>query len=139
MDGLKQLFDQDGAAAMLSLIERVRHLESLESGVSGGGGGITLGIRSVTAADTILFTDWTILADATGGAVTISLPTAAAAYDSDTGQGYYFNIKKIDSSANAVTIDPAGVETIDGNTTLDIIFQYDNCQFQSNGSSWFII
>ena len=55
-------------------------------------------IKTVTTTYQILPTDTTILCDATGGAFTITLPNVV------TYSGYGFRIKKIDSSANAVTV-----------------------------------
>lgn len=91
-------------------------------------------IQQVTANYTILLDeDHTVLVDATSGAVTITLPIAK---NSDE---YIFNIKKIDSSANAVTIDGNGSETIDDSTTYVISSQYDSITVQSDGTEWWII
>lgn len=57
----------------------------------------------------------TILADATAGDLVVDLPAAAT-----IGRGYRIKIKKIDTSANLVTIDPAGSETIDDALNLQI-------------------
>ena len=67
---------------------------------------------------TLLSEDGYIRANAVGGAMTINLPTAY-------GNGRMITIKKIDSSANAVTIDGSGSETIDDATTLVLLNQYD--------------
>lgn len=75
----------------------------------------------------------TILVDATAGAVTITLPTAAI------GDERKYNIKKIDSSAFAVTVDANGAETIDGELTIPLLYQYENLTVQSNGTSWSIL
>ena len=56
--------------------------------------------------------------NAVGGAMTVNLPAAI-------GKGRLVTIKKIDSSANAVTIDGSGSETIDDATTLVLLNQYD--------------
>lgn len=76
--------------------------------------------------------DKLILVDATSGAVTITLLAAATA-----GSGFRVAIKKIDSSANAVTVDGNGSETIDGNTTSTLSTQYDTDNLICNGSNWF--
>lgn len=60
-------------------------------------------------------------ANAVGGAMTINLPAAI-------GKGRLVTIKKIDSSANAVTIDGNSSETIDGATTYSLAAQYDVVQ-----------
>lgn len=73
-----------------------------------------------------------ILADASSAAFTVTLPLAS----SSTNQ--VIAIKKIDATANAVTIDGNGSETIDGSLTLDITVQYELIKVISNGVSWFI-
>ena len=47
-------------------------------------------------------------------------------------------IKKIDSSANTVTIDAAGANTIDGVATKVISTQYDKLTIQWDGTNWHI-
>lgn len=90
-------------------------------------------IRTITTTDTAAATDYTILCDATGGAVTLSLPAASGV------SGRIYNFKKIDATANACTIDPNGAETIDGAATLATTTQFTNTQFQSNGTAWFVL
>lgn len=82
-----------------------------------GGVSIRKAVIVKTATYTATETDHTILVNATSAAVTIRLPR--------TQKGRVFAIKKIDSSANAVTIDPEGSQTIDGATTLVLQTQYD--------------
>lgn len=86
-----------------------------------------------TANYTITSTDEVVLGDATSGDITITLPLAADV----TGRA--FTIKKVDSSANIVTVDANGAETIDGTTTFDLAFQYDYVKLLSDGTEWFII
>ena len=50
-----------------------------------------------------------------------------------------FNIKKIDSSTNAVRITGNGAETVDGANTQDITTQWASAAVQSNGTSWVIL
>ena len=76
----------------------------------------------------------TILASATGGAFTITLPAVA-----DAGDGFEITVVKTDSSANAVTLDGDGSETINGATTHAIGLQYQSATLRCNGSSWNII
>ena len=73
----------------------------------------------------------TVLCDCTSGNITISLPTAV-------GNQAAFNIKKIDSSSNTVTIDPDSSETIDGAATVTIYDDDDFVQVQSDNSNWVI-
>jgi hypothetical protein len=72
------------------------------------------------------------LCDATSGAITVNLPTAV-------GNTAMFTIKKTDSSANSVTIDGNGSETIDGATTCIITNQYNAALIVSNNTNWSLI
>lgn len=74
-----------------------------------------------------------ILVDATAAAVAITLLAAATA-----GDGFRFGVKKIDASANGITEDPNGAETIDGAATFVLARQYDVVWIASNGTNWFI-
>jgi|ERR1051325_7022768 hypothetical protein len=95
-------------------------------------------ISTKTAAYTATTQDSTILVDGTNGAYTITLPTATSAYNGTLG-GFCFTIKKIDSSANNVTIKANGTELIDGVNTQVISTQWMSLTVQSNGTSWFLI
>lgn len=89
---------------------------------------------STSASSTLTPTSPSIqLVSASGGAVTITLPTAASA------NGVVFYVKKTDASANAVTIKAAGSELIDGTNTKVLSTQYTSVQFYSNGTAWFIL
>ena len=85
--------------------------------------------QTVTANTTLIVTDPDICeVDASAGAVTITLPLTTAR-DSKA-----FDISKIDSSANIVTIVPAGAETIIGATSFTLLFQYDSAPFYANST-----
>jgi len=98
-------------------------------------GGLFPAIVTKTGDYTALVTDHTIIVDASGGAVTITLPTAAASFE--TSNGLILNIKSKDS-ANVVTIDGAGSETIDGSTTMTLA-THESITIQSDGTEWWII
>ncbi len=73
--------------------------------------------------------------DATGGAFTATLPTAAAA-----GNGSTVYFKKMDASANAITVTRSSSDTIDGATTKALSIQYDIIALVSDGvSAWRIV
>lgn len=73
-----------------------------------------------------------ILADASGGAFTITLPPAAT-----VGDGFKVGFKKIDSdTAEAVTIDGDSTETIDGETSIALSLQYETLLIVSDGTEW---
>jgi hypothetical protein len=98
------------------------------------GGGATRGTyRSVTATGNVVSGDYLIIADATGGAITMTLPPAALV----PGRIYVF--KRINSGANAVIVDPSGAETIDGAATYTLSAQWNSVTIMSNGTAWFII
>ena len=73
-----------------------------------------------------------IEADASGGAITITLPAAS------TWTGQIIEIIKIDSS-NDVDIDGNGIETIDGDLTQKLKKQYEEVTLYSNGTEIYII
>jgi len=98
------------------------------------GGGATRGAyRSVTATGNVVSGDYLIIADAAGGAITMTLPPAALV----PGRIYVF--KRINSGGNAVIVDPSGAETIDGAATYTLSAQWNSVTIMSNGTAWFII
>ena len=98
--------------------------------------GATGEVDEKTAAYTVTTGDATktIAVDATSGALTVTLPTAATATD-----GFEVTIKKTDSSVNAVTIDGNGAETIDGAATLLLTTQYRSATLRCDGSNWLVV
>lgn len=74
-----------------------------------------------------------ITVNATGGAVTINLPAVSGL------NGRCYIVKKTDVSVNAVTIDGAGAETIDGAATKVLAAQYDVARLVCDGSVWHLI
>lgn len=93
------------------------------------------GARNAPVAKTTTYTlataDSTVLADATGGAFTVTLPVAP-------GAGFVYNVKKVDSSGNAITV--AGSSgTIDGAATVSIATQYVSLSFTFDGTNWWVV
>lgn len=86
-------------------------------------------IESNTANYTATFADDIITMDATGGNRTVTLPTAS------TVKGQSFFVKKIDVSANTVTV----VGTIDGVTNKVLSTQYQSVTVISNGTDYYIV
>ena len=66
---------------------------------------------------TVVSTDSVVSVDASGGTVVINLPAT-------TGTGREITFKKMDSTANAVTVTRAGADLIDGATTAVLTAQY---------------
>ena len=87
----------------------------------------------MTTDYTVTPADYTILCDTTSGPLTVTLPVAGG-----SSNGHIYNVKKIDSTANAVTIAADGAETIDGNISISIAVQWTCLTVQSNGTDWFI-
>lgn len=98
---------------------------------------LQLPIRMVNASTTILDTDFTLEVDASLGVpIIITLPTAASQFDGATHSGTIYNIKKIDSTATSVTIQPQGIDTIDELPNLVVTAQDVNNMLQSDGTKW---
>ena len=90
-------------------------------------------VESVTASYTEDATNGEkfVKADATAGAITVTLPTAV-------GNTAKLHFKKMDASGNAVTLDGDGAETIDGAATAAITAQYTTLTIVSDGNNWLI-
>lgn len=71
------------------------------------------------------------LVDASLGNIILTLPAVA------TSSGKVISVKKIDITANTVTINPAGAETIDGNNNAVLYTQYEYIRLVSNGVNWY--
>lgn len=71
-----------------------------------------------------------VTVDATADPVTLTLPPAGDA------PGQVVRVKKIDASANAVTIEPDGAEEIDGDADRELAAQWDGLTLVSDGTRW---
>lgn len=89
-----------------------------------------LKVVSVTAAYSAKIDDGVVLADATGGAFTVTLPSATGS------AGAVLRIKRLNSGANAVTVSGAGGQTIDGAATSSLTTQYQVLSLVSDGANW---
>lgn len=88
---------------------------------------------SVSANTTLDTTHYVVDVDASGGAITITLPTAASV------NGREYVIRKLDSSGNAVTIDGYSAETINGAATKVLSAQYATARIMSDGTNWIVL
>lgn len=102
--------------------------------------GIELGVmkqKSIKSTTTTPYSeledDDIILVDATTGAAIVNLLASA------NRTGRQIIIKKIDVTANTVTIDPNAAETIDGAATNVLSSQYDSITLVSDGVNWIIV
>jgi hypothetical protein len=89
--------------------------------------------RTVTNSTTLTQSDSSVFADATAGGLTITLLNAA------TCPGYSYTLKKLDSTANVVTIQPVDSQTIDRASNYLLSAQNQVVVLQSNGINWEII
>ena len=87
---------------------------------------------AVSGDTTLDATHGVVRVDATAGAAVITLPTAVGCL------GREYSIIKIDSSANTVTIDGDGAETINGATTKVISAQWGGATVHSDNAGWVV-
>lgn len=94
--------------------------------------GTILNVVTKTTTYTAAANDDIIIADATGGAFTVTLPAANA----QTGQR--LTIIKKDAGVNAITVSRAGADTIEGAASQSLPTQYKKTTLVSDGSSvWY--
>lgn len=86
--------------------------------------------RTVTAAATVRLSDYLVACDATAAAFTVTLPLVVDA------KGMTFLVFKTDASANAVTVDGAGAETINGAATISLATQWTKALLYCDGTQW---
>ena len=94
------------------------------------------GIWSVTAVKTSAHTaaiGELVRCDPSGGAFTVTLPTAASV------SGQKIVIKNVTTSTNIITLDGDGSETIDGSLTVLMSVGYQALTLCSDGTNWMII
>jgi hypothetical protein len=96
--------------------------------------GFTGGLSTTTdTAYSVLATDVFVIADATSNVITVNLPAASSS------SGRQITVIKSDGSGNAVTLDGASAETINGATTLALTAQYNKATIFCDGVEWFIL
>ncbi|PLX66004.1 MAG: hypothetical protein C0602_12795 [Denitrovibrio sp.] len=86
--------------------------------------------KTVTASSTLRGQERFVIADASAGTITLTLPHV------DRAIGESVTVKKIDSSANTVTVRSNGC-TMDGASTFDLTSQWEYAAFASDGNDWF--
>lgn len=102
-------------------------------------GSVSLPIKTITFSSspyTVTENDSTILVNATGGSVTVNLPSAAGI----TGRIYAF--KRVDDpiSGGFVSINASGVQTIDGASSWPLnSYRWEVVIIQSSGSAWMLL
>ena len=86
-----------------------------------------------TAADYPAAAGDYVLCSTTGGAITITLPTAVGA------SGQMIGVKKLSADGFAANVTAAGGQFIDGQASLSIVGQYNALTVMSDGATWWII
>jgi hypothetical protein len=86
-------------------------------------------VVTTTAALTVMDDTYYVRVDCTGGALTITLPSALSY------PGRRILIKKIDATGNAVTISRSGTDTIEGSNTMSLAAQWNKQELISNGNT----
>jgi hypothetical protein len=96
-------------------------------------GSIAMSSTTITTTATLGATDNRVFASDAGGSFTITLPALAGVIDRE------YLIKKTNSSANTITIDGNGAETIDGSATVTLTGQYSFYWIHALAGGWMII
>jgi hypothetical protein len=92
-------------------------------------------VAEIDSTYTVDIYDTVILAKTAGSAFTATLPEAAS-----VPRGHEKVFKKIDASANDLTVSRAGTDTIDGANTKVLGAQYDYLRIVSDGvSAWHVV
>ena len=83
---------------------------------------------------TLLYSDDYVLANATGGVITMTLPTAVG------HSGQVFEVKRINTNANVVHVQTTSAQTIDGAAPpYDLSSPMAAAQVVSDGSAWWLV
>lgn len=86
--------------------------------------------KTVDAAYVAKLSDSFLKCDASSAAFSVTLPPA-------TGNiGARMIVKRINSGANAVTVEADGTETIDGSATQSLATQWAVIRLHSDGANW---
>lgn len=120
------------------LLQALNSLAAVLAGVTTAGevygSGFAGALRSVSAATSFTTADDTILASAASAAFAVTLPAAAS-----VKSGREFSLKKMDNSANAVTLTTNGTDTIEGAVSVALTTQYSYRTVRSDGVSQWLI
>lgn len=95
--------------------------------------GMTVKHVSKSANYTATLNDYIIGVDTSGGAVTITIPSAAAV----AGKLYIINDEGADAGTHNITVATEGSETIDGSASGSIATNNGTLRIYSDGTNWF--
>jgi hypothetical protein len=95
-----------------------------------------VGPFSTVVSNTVLSTESVVLASASGGTVTLTLPSASSA-----GAQRKYTVKDTGDAASGayVRVQAASGETVDGLNYFDLEAPYESITVATNGSNWFIL
>jgi hypothetical protein len=113
--------------------DQAASVASMKTYVLANAGGSNLTIATKTANYTATASDKLILCDTSGGAFTITLPTAVGI------SGTTLFIKKTSSDFSLLTIEPDGSETIDGHGNRNLATQNETIEIVSDGTNWHVL
>jgi len=88
-------------------------------------------ITSAASPYTATDSDLTIIADTSGGAITVNLPSAV------TRPNRVYIIKRV--GASLLTITASGAQTVDGSNSMTINQSYQAATIHSDGANWHIV
>src|SRR4051794_10126353 len=94
-------------------------------------GSLSLSIRTITATTTLTNSDYTVLVNATGGAVNVTLPTPTTSINGRT-----YIIKKI---AGGLTNDVVVNGAIEDGTSFSLYNDWTVLKVQTDGNRWYVI
>lgn len=86
-----------------------------------------------TSNYTMTLSDKLILANATSGGFTVTLPLAATVAPEDV-----YTIQKTDDTGNIIAVASQGSETIQGASSQSLDAQWEAMNVRSNGINWYI-
>lgn len=94
---------------------------------------IVCSVTAINATGAVPQTASVVTSDATSGAVTLTLPSAAT-----VGNGKTYRFKKIDASGNSVTVNTSSSQTIDGASSKSLTTQWQSLTVISDGTNWLV-
>lgn len=96
-----------------------------------GGASVVSYLRSSSSPTVVSASDYFVSIDSSGGSITVTLPSGAA-----TGKVYYVKDGVGSAVVNAITIETAGAELIDGAATFVMNTPYQSIGVIFNGTNW---